>query len=73
MKALQSMVLQTDGDKIYLLPAWPRDWNVSFKLHAPKRTLVEVAYRDGRIESLQVAPQSRRNDVVFPPEQPPDK
>jgi len=69
MKALQSMVLQTDGDKIFLLPAWPKDWDVSFKLHAPRKTVIEVSYREGRIESLQVTPESRRKDVVGPAEQ----
>ncbi|MBD0320245.1 MAG: hypothetical protein ICV87_07925 [Gemmatimonadetes bacterium] len=32
---------QTDGRKIYLLPAWPQDWQASFKLHAPYNTVVE--------------------------------
>lgn len=67
MKTLQSMAMQTDGDKIYLLPAWPKDWNVSFKLHAPEQTVLEVDYRDGQIQSLTVAPESRRKDVVMPP------
>lgn len=65
MKALQAMALQTDGDKIYVLPAWPEDWDVSFKLHAPKQTIVEVDYRDGRVVSLQVTPESREQDVVL--------
>lgn len=67
MKTLQSMAMQTDGDKIYLLPAWPKGWDVSFKLHAPKKTVIEVDYRDGQIQSLTVAPESRRKDVVMPP------
>ena len=32
MIALQRMLLQYDGDEIYLLPAWPKDWDVEFKL-----------------------------------------
>jgi alpha-L-fucosidase 2 len=32
---LQQMILQANGKKIFLLPAWPREWNVSFKLHVP--------------------------------------
>ena len=31
MLTLQNMVLQS-YDKAYLLPCWPKDWNVSFKL-----------------------------------------
>ena len=38
---LGEMLMQTVGDKIILLPAWPRDWDVDFKLHAPKQTIVE--------------------------------
>ncbi len=66
MKALQSMAMQTDGDKIFVLPAWPEEWDVSFKLHAPKQTIIEVTCRDGHIQSLQVTPKSRQQDVVTP-------
>ena len=63
MKAFQSMLMQTDGRKIFLLPAWPKEWNVEFKLHAPQQTVVEGVYRDGRVVSLQVTPESRRADL----------
>jgi alpha-L-fucosidase 2 len=61
---LQSMLLQCDGDKVYLLPAWPEDWDVSFKLHAARNTTVECVYRDGKVLSLKTTPESRRADVV---------
>ncbi len=64
VNALQSMLLQSDGEKIFLLPAWPEDWDVSFKLHASNNTTVECAYRDGRVQTLKVSPASRRKDVV---------
>jgi hypothetical protein len=64
------MALQTDGRKIYVLPAWPQDWNVHFKLHAPYQTTVECEYRDGRIQSLLVTPESRRDDVELRPDSP---
>jgi hypothetical protein len=63
MKTFQAMLLQSDGPRIFLLPAWPKDWNVEFKLHAPQRTLVECVYRDGKVQSLRVTPASRRADV----------
>lgn len=63
MKALQTMLLQAEGDAIWLLPAWPVDWNVTFKLHAPRQTTVEGIYRDGKLEQLKVTPESRRKDV----------
>lgn len=61
--ALQEMLLQSDGDRIVLFPAWPRSWNVRFKLHAPHRTTVEAELRDGRLVSLDVQPAERRKDV----------
>jgi len=64
MKALQSMLIQTDRDKIYLLPAWPEGWEADFKLHAPKRTVIRGRVRDGRLAELTVTPESRRKDVV---------
>jgi hypothetical protein len=63
MKTLQAMLLQTDGQKIFFLPAWPKQWDVDFKLHAPQQTVVEGVYRDGKVQSLRVTPESRRADV----------
>ena len=62
--ALQSMLLQSNGKKIYLLPAWPEDWNVSFKLCAPGNTTVECEYHNGMVQSLKVTPESRKTDIV---------
>ena len=64
--ALQLMLMQSEGRKIYLLPAWPKNWNASFKLHAPLNTTVEGVVRDGKVESLKVTPAERRADVVLP-------
>jgi hypothetical protein len=61
------MLLQSEGDKLFLLPAWPADWNVDFKLHAPHQTTVEATVRDGRLVALKVTPASRRADLVVPP------
>jgi hypothetical protein len=64
VNALQSMLLQTDGKRIFLLPAWPEDWNVSFKLCAPGNTFIECEYRDGRVQSLKVFPEARKADIT---------
>ena len=66
MKAFQAMLLQSDGNRVFLLPAWPKTWDVDFKLHAPQRTTLEGTYRDGKLVSLRVTPDSRRADVVLP-------
>ncbi len=64
LETTQLMLLQADGDVVRLLPAWPKRWDVHFKLHAPHATTVECVYRGGRIEQLRVEPESRRKDVV---------
>ncbi len=65
MTATQRMLMQCEGNQILLLPAWPKDWNVSFKLHAPLRTTVEGVYKNGKIESLIVTPPERRKDITI--------
>jgi len=52
--------------KIRLLPAWPADWNVDFKLHTPHQTVVEGKVRGGKVIQLNVTPESRRDDVIYP-------
>lgn len=64
MSALQEMLLQTDGEKIFLLPAWDKSWDVHFKLHAPYNTTVECKLENGEIMLLKVTPESRRKDVI---------
>ena len=62
--ALQSMLLQWDGDKLLLLPAWPEDWDVDFKLHAPGNTVVQGTVRNGKLSKLQITPPARAGDVI---------
>lgn len=68
MIGLQEMLMQTgaDGKKIYILPSWPLDRDISFKLHAPEKTEVEVKLQDGKIVYLNVTPSSRIDDIVLP-------
>lgn len=47
---VQAMLLQNRNGKNLILPAWPKDWNVVFKLYAPNQTVVEGEYRDGKLE-----------------------
>jgi hypothetical protein len=71
MVGLQEMLMAADpyGDgKIYLLQAWPKEWDVNFKLHAPQQTIIEASVKDGKVVSLKVTPESRRKDVVLNPD-----
>ena len=66
MIGLQEMLLQsTDDGKILLFPAWPREWNVHFKLHAPQNTTVEVELKNGKVTIIQVLPENRKSDIVI--------
>ncbi len=65
MIGLQEMLLQTDKEKIYLFPAWPSEWDVHFKLHAPLNTTIEAIVRNNKIEVLNVIPETRKHDVVL--------
>ncbi len=65
---LQLMAIQNVAGKIHLLPAWPKSWDVSFRLWAEGGTVVECEYRSGKIVSLKVTPESRRGDIVLPQE-----
>jgi hypothetical protein len=63
MIGLQEMLLQTNGKKILLFPAWPLNWDVHFKLHAPYQTTVEATLENGKITQLIVTPESRKKDI----------
>ncbi len=64
MIGLQEMLLQTDGKKILLFPAWPKEVDVHFKLHAPYNTTVEAEIKNGKLVTLKVLPENRKADVV---------
>jgi hypothetical protein len=54
MVGLQDMLLQENGKDILLFPAWPKGWDVEFKLHASNKTVIEGSYKNGKIENLTV-------------------
>lgn len=64
MIGLQEMLMQVDDKKIYLFPAWPKDWDVHFKLHAPYQTTVEGVVKDGKVISINVLPKEREKDLI---------
>jgi hypothetical protein len=64
MIGLQDMLMQTKEREILLLPAWPKEWDVDFKLHAPLNTVIEGKTRDGKLLELKVTPETRLKDVV---------
>jgi len=67
MIGLQEMIMQTDGKRILLGPAWPAEWAGTFKLHAPFQTIVEGHVADGKVTVDKVIPESRRKDIEICP------
>lgn len=64
MIGMQEMLMQVIDDKhIVLFPAWPKDWDVDFKMHAPHNTVIEGSLRGGKLIDLNVTPASRAADV----------
>eukprot|EP01060_Flectonema_neradi_P016749 TRINITY_DN2336_c0_g1_i3.p1 TRINITY_DN2336_c0_g1~~TRINITY_DN2336_c0_g1_i3.p1 ORF type:complete len:722 (+),score=143.17 TRINITY_DN2336_c0_g1_i3:122-2287(+) len=60
--AVVYMLMQQDDSathNITLLPAWPCDWDVTFKLHGPLQTVITGSVTNGVI-SYEVSPIARR-------------
>ena len=64
MIGLQEMLLQTNKDSILLFPAWPKQVDVHFKLHAPQQTTVEAWLENGQLKRLEVQPAARKKDII---------
>lgn len=67
MNGLHAMLMRCSGRKIILLPAWPKEWDASFKLHAPYQTIIEGKVENGKVDVIKVTPESRRKDIVIQP------
>ena len=64
--ALTYMLLQHSDDgeqRIVLLPAWPCAWDVSFKLHGPRETVITGELANGTL-TYDVQPPSRKSSVT---------
>jgi hypothetical protein len=57
------MLVQSFEDSILLLPAWPKNWSVKFKLHLPKKTVVEGFVDQGIMKSFEITPSNRKKDI----------
>ncbi len=66
MIGVQEMLMQTFENKIYLLPAWPKNLDVCFQLWADSQTKVRVEYLNGKME-YEIFPKEREKDfcIIF--------
>ncbi len=62
--ALQRMLVQEVEGKILLLPAWPKSWDVDFKLNLNRNAIIQGVVKDGVLQNWSVYPESRKKDVV---------
>ena len=60
-----TLLLQADGRKIHLFPAWTKNWDCKFKLHAPYNTAVEGVIKSGKLEQLTLTPKAREKDLII--------
>ena len=65
MIGLQEMLLQEVDNKLFLFPAWPKDRDIRFKLHASRGTTVEAELCNGKVVNLKVTPKEREVDIVY--------
>lgn len=63
INTIQTMLLQTDKNNLYLLPAWPKEWNVKFKLHTPGKGQVVAEWKNGEMKLMKKYPEN--NDANF--------
>lgn len=43
-RAIQNMLVQSEKDEILLFPAWPKEWNVAFRVSIPGNRILEGTY-----------------------------
>ena len=56
-----------ENGSVVVLPSWPCEWDVHFKLRAPVNTSIEGVWKGGKLLSLTVIPQSRTPWVQVAP------
>ena len=64
MNTIQTMLVQAEGNDVYLVPAWPAEWNVKFKLHVPGNRQVEGEWKNGKMVSVKKYPAGNDAEVI---------
>jgi alpha-L-fucosidase 2 len=65
MIALQRMLIQYENDKVYLLPAWPKEWDVHFKVNTPNNTTIEGVYENGKMTKMETMPKEKNQIEIL--------
>jgi hypothetical protein len=53
------MIIQYENEKVYMLPAWPVEWDVHFKVNAPGNTTIEGIFENGKIVRIKTTPENK--------------
>lgn len=64
INTIQTMLIQTAGNQVYLLPAWPKEWNVKFKLHIPGNRQIEAEWKNGEMKSVKKYPDMKSGEII---------
>ena len=54
MIGMQEMLMQEVDGRIILFPAWPKNWDVTFRLRASGNRVVEATMKDGKVENVRI-------------------
>ena len=65
LMTLQSMLLQSEDEDIHICPAWPKKWNVDFKLRASGGTTVAARLHEGTLTELSIIPEKKKKQVII--------
>jgi hypothetical protein len=58
------MLVQEGNGRILLLPAWPAEWDVNFRLHLEGGAILTCSVKDGKLTTWDIMPAARKADVV---------
>ena len=61
--ALQYMLIQPVEDNLHILPAWPKEWNVKFKIHVPGKKVIEGSYNQAK--GIKITRKPKDMQLVF--------
>jgi hypothetical protein len=53
------MLIHYENDTVHLFPAWPKEWDVEFKVKAPGNTTIEGLYENGKMVRIKTIPEDK--------------
>jgi len=59
MIALQRMIFQYEENNVYMMPAWPKEWDVRFKVNGPGNSKIEGVFENGKMVKMKITPESK--------------